>query len=371
MDEDLPIIKLSATGSDRSPDPSLRLKPTRKKSGKSAASAAEPELRLIDDTPATSPEATVTMLEEQPKRAFFEGKSVEYTIDEIMQPEVTYDPNAIEQEWGKKSYKIPAGWIAVLCMLGAVIAYGTYRVIDNNRRAEVRIVETQQVLLEPKVDEAEVLVQSIERTVREFYAAKTIDEKLLHVRHPEAMRARMEAFYAKHPLQAEPCEIVTNFQPLTLGGIHYWKVLARKEDKKGSFVLLEQVSATHALVDWDSLVDFQAVPWEQYAAEKPFTAMSFRLEVEETPRYIGEFIDESSWVSYRLTKPKSESILYGYARRNSDTHQRIEAARQAGSRHLICKLQCSPAMKAKDSVVIQEMMSDSFYRSSPPKSLYD
>jgi hypothetical protein len=371
MDEDQPIIRLSPTGADRTPDRSLRAKPTRKKSGKAPANSAEPELRLVDETLPNPPDATVTTLEEQPKRAFFEGKSVEYTIDEIMQPEVTYDPNAIEQEWGRKSYKIPAGWVAVLCILGAFIAYGTYRVIEKNRRAEVRIVETQQVLLEPKVDEAEVLVQSIERTVRAFYAAKTIDEKILHVRHPEAMRTRMEAFYAKHPLEAEPCEMVTNFQPLTLGGISYWKVLALKPDKKGNIVLLEQVSDTRVLVDWDSLVDFQAVPWEQYVAEKPFTAMSFRLEVEESPRYIGEFIDESSWVSYRLTKAKSESILYGYVRRNSATHQRIAAAQQAGSHHLICMLQCSPAMKAKDSVVIQDMVSDSFYRSSPPKSIYD
>lgn len=371
MEEDQPIIKLTPAGSDRFPDKPQRLKVSRSKNPQTPVTATQPELRLVEEAPPPTPENEVTTLDEQPKRAFFEGKSVEYTIDEIMQPEVTYDPNAIEHDWGKKSYKLPVGWIAVLIALAIVIAVGTYRVVENNRRAEIRIVETQHVLSQPQVDTAELLVQSIERTVRAFYAATTIDDKIRHVRQPDAMRARMEAFYGKMPIAPEACDVITKYQPLTIGGRSFWKVLVTRSEKKGEALVLEQISDTQVLVDWDSLVDFQVMPWEQYAAEKPFTPIAYRLEVEETPRYLGEFIDETSWVCYRLTKAKSEMVLYGYVRRHSVTHQRIVAAQNAGSRHLICLIQCSPGMKAKDSVVIQEMISDSFIRNSAPKSIYD
>jgi hypothetical protein len=220
-------------------------------------------------------------------------------------------------------------------------------------------------------ENAHDLVQAIERTVRNYYAANTIEEKIQYVRHAEQMRPRMEMHYATHPLEAEQCELVTNFQLLTIGGKTFWKVLAIKHQKKAELILLEQISDTEVLVDWDSHVDFEFMPWDQYLREPPSSSICYRLSVKGTHRYVAEFMNESQWVCYRLTKPSSDRILFGYVRRNSSLHREIHNALSSGSNRMILKIQYSTMMRAKDSVVIQELISDSIFRTDPPKSLKD
>lgn len=371
MSEDEPVIKLHAGEEQEQSDSPIRLKPQHRRRGTISPNRSEPELRVVEESEEKPVTNEIPTLEQEPRRPSFEGKSVDYTIDEIMQPEVTYDPNAIEQEWGQKKNAIPRGWVVLFILFLGGVCYGMYRVVMKNRIAEQGIVSSNLVVNQPAVDTAYDLVQSIDSRVKRYLAARTIDEKLLHVRHAAQMRCRMEIYYTKHPLKAEECELVTNYKPLTVNGRTFWKVLAIKGENQSEWISLEQISDTEVLIDWDSQVDFEILPWDDYLCEPSFGPMVYRLQVEETHRYVAEFMNESEWACYSLTKPKSDEILYGYVRRNTMTHESLRNALQNGSNEMILKIQASIAMKAKNSVVIQELISDSIFRVDPPKSPKD
>jgi hypothetical protein len=99
--------------------------------------------------------------------------------------------------------------------------------------------------------------------------------------------------------------------------------------------------------------------------------MSFRVMVEESPRYLGEFMDESRWASYRLSNPGVEATLYGYILRDSPLHRSLQNALTKGSQRMILSLQGSPEFKARQSVVIQALISEDIYRIDAPTTLTD
>ena len=309
--------------------------------------------------------------EEKQKHAAYEGKSIEKNIDELLQPDQTYDPNFFEKEWDKKKPIVRRGWQVVVTALLLVAGYQVYRTVEDNRRLETATQNLQKEELDREVDTAKDLVSSIEATIRRYYAAATIEEKLAVTRYAEQTRERMKRHYAQRPLRAETIDTITKIEPITLDHRTFWRVFVRKADQSLEMILLEQTGPSTVWVDWDSQVDYQAMPWEQYLAEKPNIAVSYRLELSESPRPIAEFSNEQVWACYCLTKAPSDKILFGYVRRGSDPHLAIETARSMGAKQMILRLQASSTLKAKNSVVIQEVISGILYRMDPPRSLYD
>ncbi|MFY7817810.1 MAG: hypothetical protein ACOVRB_05530 [Akkermansiaceae bacterium] len=366
MNDDEPIIKLQATEKDDSSDSPIRLTPDDRDHETGPNRQYTPGLRVVEELSPAPSDPVVPTLEEGTRRAAFEGKSIDYTIDEILQQEIAYDPNAIEQEWGGKKTRIPKGWITLFLVFLGFVGYGMYRMLNKNRIAEQRIVSSQIDPEQPFDKTADVLVRSIDATVRKYLAADTIDEKIRYVRHAEQIRPQMEHYYARNPLLAQSCEEVTNYKLLNMNGHTFWKVMAVYGKKKAEILLLEQISDTQVLVDWDSHVDFEELPWSQYVNQPTYSIVRYRVQVEATNRFVAEFSNESLWRCYRITKSTSEKIIFGYVHRNSPTDISIQTALMQGSNHLILELQASPAMKARDSIVIKSLVSDSPYQINPP-----
>lgn len=327
----------------------------------------EQQLRVVDQPEAPS-QAPAPVVEEQKKRRHFEGKSIDYTIDELLQNKPDTGDTS-EKGWGEKQGKIPAGFVAIFVGFLICVAVIVYQVIDKDQEMTTDLAPIDSQATEDAV--ARELVKSIESTVRNYLAAKSIEEKIRFVRHPEAVKARMEAFYQQTPLAAQPCELVTKMRPLTLAGRPFWQVLAIIDQKRGEALLLEQISDTEVRVDWESHVDYQPMPWSHYVMEPSALPMSFRVILEDSPRYVGEFMDESRWVSYRLSNPGVDAVLYGYVPRNSDLHRSLQNAQAKGAKRMILSLQGSSEFKARQSVVIQGLISEDIYRIDAPTSLTD
>lgn len=379
MPDDEEIIKLQPQGSSRPSGKPSRLDETKKnhrleKTNATASTTFTPQLKVInEETPFAEPEEEIEIEVEKKSRHHYEGKSVEYTIDEILHAE-TIDPDLLEKEWGSKRKSIPVGWITLLFLIVAGSIGYIVNMLANNHKNEIENVVTQQVIIEENETEiatAQTLVKSIDTTVKAYLAANTIDEKLRYVRHPEQMRARMEHYYASHPLTPLPCRVVTDYQPLTLENTLFWRVVAATGEKNGEAVLLEQISETNTLVDWESHVHYQPMPWEQFAQDKPTAAMSFRVVPEDSSRYLGEFRDEKRWMCYRLMEKSSEKILFGYVARNSKAHQRIDNRLAEGGKTMILRLQFAKAIKIPDSVVIDNVISTDTYRIAAPTNTRD
>ncbi len=307
------------------------------------------------------------------KRQHFEGKSIDYTIDEILQPN-QYDTDTHENEWGSYEKKTPIGWVVLLALsIFTVAGFILFSVISGTGQEEVINLEQNKILIdeETEISTAQRLVKSIDRTVRSYMQAATIEEKLRYVRHPEAMKSRMESYYSRYPLKAAKVGVVTDYKPLTLDNTLFWGVIAEIDAKHGEALLVEQIAEDEVKIDWESHVNYQPMAWDQYATEQPTTEMSFRVSLEPTVRYLAEFSKEESWVCYRLQAKDSELSLYGYVQRNSQEHLLIQQRINDGGNKMILRLQFAKSMKAKQSLVITKVVSPNIYRISPPSSTSD
>lgn len=332
-----------------------------------------PTLRSVEESPTHDAGEAAVVLGEERKGRSFEGKSVDYTIDEILNKKVVV-ADATEKDWGQANKTIPIGWIFMLSaltltLIGTVIYLGS-----SSGEAEEKIAEGRQIeVMEQAVENqgARDLVLAIEKTVRGYLAATSIEEQLPHVRHAEVMRMRMEKFYATKPITPMRVTSVTNLKPLTLHGKAFWQVVAVTGPKQGQAILLEQLSDEEVKIDWESHVHYQPMPWDEYAVKLPTQPMAFRVEVKESPRYFGEFSDQSRWVSYQINAVKSDTLLYCYVLRDSKMHQSIDEALRKGFTRMILRLQASTAINLPNAVVVESFISADLYRIDPPKTLID
>lgn len=377
MKDDEDIFRLPGDAALPPSGKSARLDSIRKqRDGKAADSLRKPQgrsLRPIEEiTSDTVPEPVISLTDERRGRSF-EGKSVEYNIDEIIEKKSITDASA-ETKWGETNRKIPLGWIFMLSALTLTLIGFVLYIASNTEKNEKKNTESRQIQVVEEVaetEEARTLVLAIESTVRNYLAAKTVEEMLPHVRHPESVRPRMESFYAMLPVKPMSCSSITNLKSLTLGDRSFWQVVAVTGPRTGQALLLEQLSPTVVKVDWESHVHYQPMPWDEYAVKLPTQPMSFRVEVEEAPRYMGEFSDQSRWVSYQLNGLKSDVLLYAYVLRGSAMHQQIDDALRNGFRRMILRLQASKSINLPNAVVVDAFISGDLYRIDPPKSLID
>jgi hypothetical protein len=181
----------------------------------------------------------------------------------------------------------------------------------------------------------------------------------------------MEKFYENKPITPMRVTSVTNLKPLTLHGKAFWQVVAVTGPKQGQAILLEQLSDDEVKIDWESHVHYQPMPWDEYAVKLPTQPMAFRVEVKESPRYFGEFSDQSRWVSYQINAVKSDTLLYCYVLRDSKMHQSMDEALRKGFTRMILRLQASTAINLPNAVVVESFISADLYRIDPPKTLID
>lgn len=377
MNDDNDLFQLPEDRTEPASGQSLRLDSIKKKrtidSSDSLRKMRQPTVKTVVNNPSTSDKDSAVLLENNNKRSSHEGKSVEYTIDEILQSNPKIEEGT-EKEWGATSKSIPIGWIIMLSTLMITVIAAIVYLISKNQINENQIAQSRQIDVVDQItttDVAQDLVNSIEQTVHHYLAATSIEEKIAYVRHAEAIRPRMEKFYAANPIVPVECKMVTSMKPISLEGRVFWQVVAVTGDKKGQAILLEQLSTKEVKVDWESHVYYQPMPWEQYAVEQPIQPMAFRLKLKESPRYFGEFSNQSRWVSYELTAARSETILYGYVLRNSPAHQFIQQAIQYGHQYMILRLQASKTIQLPNAVVIESFVSADLFRLDPPKTLID
>ncbi|MEN9992279.1 MAG: hypothetical protein RLZZ224_1981 [Verrucomicrobiota bacterium] len=374
MNQDEPIIKLTPTEDDRDlAHPPVRLDAiTKKHQLHQARHTTKPPvaLRVIEEPTEPPPaETNTTPATSTPRPRAYEGKSQDYTIDEIMQA-VQHDPDAIENEWSQQAKKLPNGLIAVICFFLLLAATAILLLIQRNHRVEDQqktVKKTTVTNAETEVRTAQQLVQTIQKTIEQFFLADTIDEKLAFVRYPDEVRPLMEAYYAKNPIRALPCDLITSYEFFTQEDRCFWKILTVHGDQQREWVNLEQISDTEVRIDWESLVHYQPMPWSDYTKNTPYSPQDFRVTLHPTPHYVGEFADESRWASYRITAEGYDEVLFGYVMRNSEAHAKIEMALSQQSPILLVTLMIPPNTTVKHTAVIQKVISSSSIRLDAPK----
>lgn len=169
-------------------------------------------------------------------------------------------------------------------------------------------------------DEARRL-ERIESTLNGFFAADSVEEMARLVRHRARVLPLMRAWYHDRPVYTGGLKFVRNLQMLPHGGRgDFWWAAVTLENGAHHEVVLQVMNDGTALVDWETLVRHQPMPWREFVERRPAdAAMDFRVRVEPLAA-------AGDAAAFRLSVPGDDAVLTGHAPRGSDIERALETA---------------------------------------------
>ncbi len=234
-----------------------------------------------------------------------------------------------ETEWSEGSGgKMPWGWVV---LVGCVFVAGiVWSLMEVNRADSHRVdlmSEAAGILEKEEMEEknAEQVIERIESTVRDYYDSRSVEELLQYVRHPRRVAPLMEKYYEDTPPKAWRVQEIESMDPLTIDyRATFWMVVSLLENGERSQLLVETGNDGEVKIDWETLVCYQPMDWDQFATARPEGYEGdFRVYVEKDHFFSHEFADSDAYASFRLTAIDGEQVLNGYAGLQSDLGKKI------------------------------------------------
>lgn len=286
-------------------------------------------------------------------------------------------PDLLEENWGaegKQHRQIPWGWFFLIgLLLAGSVTWSLTRVTKSDKKAEKILIATQTTLGDDAKEEKEAiqLIDKIEATTRQFFAATSVGELVQCVRQPERVRPMMEKYYADKPVFAEKLAGIHSLQPITLDlQANFWiaSVTLSKKEQKNVFIEIGPDGVPR--IDWESYVCYQPMKWDDFAKNRPSgTSMDFRVNLTQDHFFSHEFADSDRWDCFRLSAPNSDEALFGYVKVNSPlANELLEQLRQSqsGSCAMILRLVIPEGLKSHQGVVIEKLVNPRWIFIKPP-----
>lgn len=297
-------------------------------------------------------------------REHFDGRSIEPTIDAILDPQEMAEN--VERPWGEEGTRIgglPYGWFVLFALVALGVGVWSLRSMKKGEEQAVQVRETvREKVEEDKLEDAGAreLVGAVESTVEDYLAADTLERILPVVRDPKRVRALIEETWAANPPRRMRFKRLAMFQPALLDGKSFWVVRADVVDGPSQNLLLEQTGEQEVKVDWETHVCYQPMPWDRFAAERPSgKSLEFRVWAVPDTLYSHEFSNTGKWSCFRLTAKDSEEHVFGYAQADSET-AKVLRSYCAGSRNgiatVILSLRVPEESASPRGVVIEKIV---------------
>lgn len=355
------------------------------------------ELRPVDDE-AETPESLVQQHEEEVQKIeklrpvktgiVPSGKRAE-TIHQDDSETHPDDPNVerveatelsvTEDTWGETPLSkttFPWKWVATVgCLIVAALSFYAFHA---KRGAEERRLLMEQALAaheKKKADEQAAIsvVKSLKETAKEFLEASSIEEMLMHVRHPDRVKKLMERHYAGNFPKPVPVVRILEMSPLTIENTsRFWMLLCELESGANIIFILEAISDTEAKVDWETHVCYQPMAWDDFARSRPagYTG-DFRVQVKKDYIYSDEFSNTAAFECYQLKALGSNEELFGYVPVGSSIAQQIsEEVKMSNGEPtaLMLRLHIPDGVTSRRGVVIRELVNPRWlFLESPEK----
>lgn len=267
----------------------------------------------------------------------------------------------VEQTWDKGRHQSPMGLIVLAGILGVLVLVvamwripkGDALVAEKESQLAAKLDEEEQ-----SMEDAGVLMEHIEVVLKQYLEAETLEEKLQHVRHRDRVKPLMENYYRTHPMTPRSYQCVTSFYPVGVENKPYVYMQVRGEDETLINLLLEQVGDRDLRVDWETDVVYQPMPLEEFLEKRPAEGVDFRVFVKPDLFYAYEF-GEEEYQSLMLTERDSDSYLFGYLKRGTDTYREVMTlvgGLPGRTEPMLLKLRILPGSESRRSVLVEEVV---------------
>lgn len=327
-------------------------------------------------TPAA--EAKVSRRLDLPDRDEVEMRTYQPGIEALIEIEAA-NPDLFERDWGKASTEhrqIPWGWFALigLMLAGAILWSLTQLGGSSSQVRQARVETTSALKDDARQDlEAEQLVGRIEATIFSFFRSSDVNALIPLVRHSSRVRPLMEIYHASNPIIGHSAVEISRLEPLTLDRSgDFWLATVNLDGKEKRNMVVDVSDPAHPLIDWETLVCHQPMPWDTFAKERPTqTSLDFRVYVELDNFHSHEFADSTQWNCFRLTALGGEETVFGYARANESVASRINELlnqNRGGVCSMILRLHIPEGLQSRSGVIIEKVINPRWLYVEPPDS---
>ena len=290
-------------------------------------------------------------------------------------------PDVLEQNWSQNAtrrHSIPWGWITIIALTitGAVLWSLTSIKNSDVQATQIRVATASSIDNEQQQErDANQLIDRIDTALRDFFNTTSVESLIRLVRQPERVAPLMRRYYAGKPVFAGPIKTVKMFRPLTLDNCgNFWMTSVVLANGQSRNVIIEVTKSGEALIDWETLVCYQPMAWDDFVAQRPSgTSLDFRVYVERDHFYSHEFADSDHWTCFRLTAMDSEETLFGYAHAGSDEAQallKLMDNNGGNKTAIILRLGIPSGLLSRRGVVIEKLLSPRWLYLTPPAAGY-
>jgi len=320
-------------------------------------------VEVVEDLPPVRLETVVSPGRQAAGRDEIKKRSKEPDLRSLIEMDIP----APSEPWETKQAEgpgFPWGWVALIaCLFGAAIIWSLVNVNSAEEQRKDFNQDALAILEKDKQEEIEAieLIDTLDQVVRDFFDARSVDEMLRFVRHPERVRPLMENYYGEKAPQPRRVLQVNSLEPLTIEKRgDFWMVSCDLNNQVRVALLLEVFSAKEAKVDWETFACYQPMAWDEFARTRPggFTG-DFRVYVQRDNFHSHEFADSQVYDCYRLTALDSEQTLYGYVRRKTALASRmaeLTEGMQASPLTMILRLHLPEGLASTRGVHVLELV---------------
>ena len=253
-------------------------------------------------------------------------RSFEPDVAEILQHDEV-ETNS-EEGWGDAIKKSPPlGWFALAGVVICSLAIWAVVSVFKAQPDLIEVEEGKRDLIIDKIKEVKEVrhtLNSMKSCVRGYLTAKTVDDKLAYVRHPERVRPLMEEYYQRNELIEEDFRQFERLRSMGLESQSFIFSQVELLNGKTHMLLLEQLEDGTFRVDWESDVCYLPIFWDKYVDGSSAGAVVMRVYVKRDNFYAHEFRDESIYDCYHLTSRDSDNHVFGFVKKGSDVAMDID-----------------------------------------------
>ena len=117
----------------------------------------------------------------------------------------------------------------------------------------------------------------IEEVLRAFYLASTVDDRLAFCRDPDRVRPLMQDYYRKHPLRSLAVVALGSCQSVGEKGYQLGYIEVKFSQSPTVSIIVEEGMDGQFRVDWESLVRYGEMDWEDFLKQKPKEPILLRV----------------------------------------------------------------------------------------------
>jgi hypothetical protein len=170
----------------------------------------------------------------------------------------------------------------------------------------------------------------IEITVRGFFEAANLDQKLAFARDPQRVRSLMENHYRTHPQNPLEWKSLGWVLPVEEPGFRLGYAQAVFANAEPVSLIIEEMEDGSFRVDWESSVRYGELDWEEFIKTQPASPKLFRVTASK-PQHTPPGVAPQDNEVLEIKHPDDDDVLYAYFDRKDPKFRSLLHQLQTGN----------------------------------------